>query len=112
MYALNLDISELFNVGALVTFARENVETLLSVLDSIWLILKGNISLAFESFTALVAILFGGGTAVINFFVNLVSMCTNSFHYILLRFFLDVDTPILTTFKVFFFMKKNKQLLF
>lgn len=44
----------------------------MSVLDSVWSILKGNLSLAFYSFTALIGILFGGGTAVLNFILNMV----------------------------------------
>jgi hypothetical protein len=65
-------LPELFNVNAMVAFAKENVETLMSVLDSVWSILKGNLSLAFYSFTALIGILFGGGTAVLNFILNMV----------------------------------------
>jgi hypothetical protein len=65
-------LSELFNVNAMVAFAKENVETLMSVLDSVWSIMKGNFSLAFYSFTALIGILFGGGTAVLNFILNMV----------------------------------------
>lgn len=64
--------SEFFNVNAILAFGKENVETLMSVLDSVWSIFKGNLSLAFYSFTALVGILFGGGTAVLNFILNMV----------------------------------------
>lgn len=65
-------LPELFNVNAMVGFAKENVETLMSVLESVWSILKGNLSLAFYSFTALIGIVFGGGTAVLNFILNMV----------------------------------------
>lgn len=68
----NFILPELFNVNAMVAFAKENVETLMSVLDSVWSIFKGNMSLAFYSFTALIGILFGGGTAVLNFILNMV----------------------------------------
>ncbi|PSN37725.1 hypothetical protein C0J52_24152 [Blattella germanica] len=56
---------ELFNVNALIAFAKENVETLMSVLESVWSILKDNMSLALYSCTALLSIVFGGGTAVV-----------------------------------------------
>lgn len=69
---LSFLLPELFNVNAMVAFAKENVETLMSVLDSVWSILKGNLSLAFYSFTALIGIVFGGGTAVLNFILNMV----------------------------------------
>ncbi|KDR24460.1 transmembrane protein 245 isoform X2 [Zootermopsis nevadensis] len=71
---------ELFNVNAMVAFAKENVETLMSVLDSVWSIFKGNLSLAFYSFTALIGILFGGGTAVLNFILNMVVFLTALFY--------------------------------
>jgi len=64
-------------VNAILAFAKENVETLMSVLDSVWSIFKGNLNLAFYSFTALIGILFGGGTAVLNFILNMV--CYSAF---------------------------------
>jgi hypothetical protein len=75
---LSFLLPELFNVNALVAFAKENVETLMSVLDSVWSILKGNLSLAFYSFTALIGIVFGGGTAVLNFILNMVCYSAHS----------------------------------
>lgn len=71
---------ELFNVNAMVAFAKENVETLMSVLESVWGIFKGNMSLAFYSFTALIGIVFGGGTAVLNFILNMVVFLTALFY--------------------------------
>ena len=59
-------------MNAILAFTKENVETLMSVLDSVWSIFKGNLSLAFYSFTALIGILFGGGTVVLNFILNMV----------------------------------------
>jgi len=69
---LSFLFAEFFNVNAILAFAKENVETLMSVLDSVWSIFKGNLNLAFYSFTALIGILFGGGTAVLNFILNMV----------------------------------------
>jgi len=69
---LSFLFAEFLNVNAILAFAKENVETLMSVLDSVWSIFKGNLSLAFYSFTALIGILFGGGTAVLNFILNTV----------------------------------------
>ncbi|XP_068081448.1 transmembrane protein 245 isoform X2 [Anabrus simplex] len=71
---------ELFNMQAVITFAQDNVGMLLTVWDSIWNIFKGNITLAADFCTALLAILFGGGTAVVNFFVNLIVFFTALFY--------------------------------
>lgn len=46
----------------------------MSLLDSIWVILKGNISLVLGSVSAFISVLLGGGTAVLNFILNMVSM--------------------------------------
>jgi len=51
-------------------FAKENVGTLSSLLESLWEILKGNISLVFYSVLTLFSVVLGGGSAVINFLVN------------------------------------------
>nr|CAD7430971.1 unnamed protein product [Timema monikensis] len=71
---------ELFNVTAIVAFARENLETLMSLVDSLWTLFKGNISLALYSFTAFFSVVFGGGFAVLNFIVNLVVFLTALFY--------------------------------
>lgn len=49
----------------------------MSLLESVWSILKGNINLVVAFFSAFISILFGGGTAVLNFVLNVVS--TNGF---------------------------------
>ena len=54
----------------LVNYGRENIGSIFSILDSIWTIMKGNLSLVFKSATAILSILMGGGTAILNFIVN------------------------------------------
>jgi len=63
-------VSELLNLDGLMQFAKENVGTLSSLLESLWEILKGNISLVFYSVLTLFSVVLGGGSAVINFLVN------------------------------------------
>ena len=67
-----LMFAEIFNVTALIAFAKENVEMLMSLLESVWSILKDNMSLALHSLTAMISIVFGGGTAVFNFILDMV----------------------------------------
>ena len=50
-----------------------SVFTLLQVVDSLWAVLKGNISLVLNVLTATLSLLFGGGTALLNFFLSMVS---------------------------------------
>ncbi|XP_054712364.1 transmembrane protein 245-like isoform X2 [Uloborus diversus] len=75
-----LDGLKTLNMDLIVNFVKENIGTLLSVLDSVWTILKGNISLAFSALTAIVSLLFGGGTAVLNFVLNFIVFSTSLFY--------------------------------
>ena len=42
------------------------------MLESVWLVLKGNITLCFSLLTALVSLVLGGGTALLNFLLSIV----------------------------------------
>lgn len=70
----NLDFS-LFS-----SFVRDNIGTLMSVFESIWNLLKGNISVVLSLVTTTISILFGGGTAVLNFVLNFVVFLTALFY--------------------------------
>ncbi|XP_037517364.1 transmembrane protein 245 isoform X3 [Rhipicephalus sanguineus] len=72
----NLDFS-LFS-----SFVRDNIGTLMSVFESIWNLLKGNISVVLSLVTTTISILFGGGTAVLNFVLNFVVFMT-ALYYLL-----------------------------
>lgn len=65
---------EMFNLGAIVDFGKQNIGTLMSLLESIWSIVKGNISLILGSFSTFLSVILGGGTAVLNFILNVVSV--------------------------------------
>jgi hypothetical protein len=62
-----LDFTLCFNI------VKENIDTLVSVFDSVWLLLKGNVTLLFTAIAAVFSSLLGGGTALLNFFLNFVS---------------------------------------
>lgn len=64
----------MFNLSAIIEFLKQNVGTMTSLLESVWSILKGNISLVLGSFSAFVSIILGGGTAVLNFILNVVNI--------------------------------------
>lgn len=71
---------EMLNLSGIMSFINQNVGTLLSLLDSVWSIVKGNISLLLGSFSAFVSVLLGGGTAVLNFILNTVIFLTTLFY--------------------------------
>lgn len=67
---LRLQFTDVFNVTVLVNYGRENIGSMLSIVESVWTIMKGNLSLVFKSTTAVLSILLVGGTAILNFLVN------------------------------------------
>lgn len=61
-------------------FVKENLETLISLMDSLWNILKGNMNLIFQFFFTTISIILGGGTAVLNFVVSVIVFLTALFY--------------------------------
>jgi len=70
----------LFNFSALIGFVKENVDTFMAVFDASWTVLKGNISLALSALTAIFSLLFGGGTALLNFLFSFFVFVTALFY--------------------------------
>lgn len=64
----------MFNINGIVDFAKQNVGTLISLLESVWSIVKGNISLILGSFSTFLSVILGGGTAVLNFILSVVDI--------------------------------------
>ncbi|CAH1105803.1 unnamed protein product [Psylliodes chrysocephalus] len=71
---------EMFNLNGLMEFGKQNIGTLMSLLESVWGILKGNVSLILGSFSTFLSVLLGGGTAVLNFILNMVVFLTTLFY--------------------------------
>ncbi|KAF5273133.1 hypothetical protein FQA39_LY07623 [Lamprigera yunnana] len=71
---------EMFNVQGITEFVKQNIGTFMSLFESVWSILKGNISLVLGSFSAFMSVLFGGGTAVLNFILNSIVFLTTLFY--------------------------------
>lgn len=67
-------------MSSIQNFAKENVGILMSVLDSVWSIVRGNMSIILTIFTELFYIILMSGSAVLNF---LLSMVYRIFHTIL-----------------------------
>ena len=62
-----LDFSTGFHV------IKENIDTVLSILESIWVLLKGNLSLFFSALTAIFSLILSGSSALLNGVLNFVS---------------------------------------
>ncbi|XP_052092255.1 transmembrane protein 245-like isoform X1 [Mytilus californianus] len=69
-----------FNLGQVIPFVKENIGTFMSVLESIWLVLKGNMNLVFNLLTATLSLVFGGGTAILNFVLSSAIFLTTLFY--------------------------------
>lgn len=70
------------DISAITSFVKDNLDTLQTVIDSLWVILKGNVTIFISVFTAILSVVFGGGTAVLNFVINFV-IFTTALYYLL-----------------------------
>lgn len=75
-------------------FAKENIGILMSVLDSVWSLVKGNMSVILSIFTELTYIVLMSGSALLNFTLSMVKIIYPK----LFNFFLQT----LFAFKIFF----------
>ncbi|XP_076234902.1 transmembrane protein 245 isoform X3 [Calliopsis andreniformis] len=71
---------QLFNMTSIQNFVKENIGTFVSVLDSVWSIVKGNMSVILTIFTELFYIVLISGSAVLNFALSMIVFFTTLFY--------------------------------
>ncbi|XP_011301912.1 transmembrane protein 245 isoform X2 [Fopius arisanus] len=72
--------TQIFNMTGIQNFAKENVGILMQVLDSVWGIVKGNMSVLVSVLTELMYIVFMSGSALLNFTLSTVVFFTTLFY--------------------------------
>ncbi|XP_076336914.1 transmembrane protein 245-like isoform X2 [Tachypleus tridentatus] len=75
-----VDGMKTLNLTLLISYIQQNIGTLISVLESVWTVIINNFSLALSSLTAIFSLLFGGGTALLNFLLDFVVFSTALFY--------------------------------
>ncbi|CAG0904103.1 unnamed protein product [Darwinula stevensoni] len=78
--AQKIPISEVMNVTNMVQFVKNNVDMVKSILKNLWAMVVENVNLAFNTFSSVVNLVFGGGNAILNFFIDLVIFCSSLFY--------------------------------
>ncbi|XP_054751014.1 transmembrane protein 245-like [Lytechinus pictus] len=68
------------DLSGFMTAFQENIETVKSILESVWLVLKGNMNLIASLLTTILYMILEGGTAILNFVISFVVFMTTLFY--------------------------------